>query len=165
MQYPDMYMLWGGGAPFESVADDTLLDTNMRKVVLLGAVPDILLELHSSPEWEGTVIGVASRTDEPFWAQECMRKFRLSDGKTSIKDVMAVEEIRKANKRVHLRNIAETTGLDLSEMLFLDNEWGNCQDVSSIGVTVAYTPDGVTREAWDLALARFPAPGEIVYAQ
>lgn len=161
--YPDMYMLWGGGAPFDVIADDKLLDRNNRPVQLLGAVPEILLELHSAPEWEGVVIGIASCTDEPSWAEECLQKFKLADGKTSIKDVMQIEEIRKNNKRVHLRNIAEATGIALEEMLFLDNEFGNCQDVSGIGVMVAYTPDGVTREAWDKAMARWPAPGEIVY--
>jgi magnesium-dependent phosphatase 1 len=159
----DMYMLWGGGAPFESAADDKLLDRNERPVVLLGAVPEILLELKSDPQWAGVVVGVASCTDEPAWAQECMEKFRLADGTTSIKDVMMIEEIRKANKRSHLKSISERTGIALEEILFLDNEWGNCADVSSIGVNVVYTPDGVTRAAWDKALAGYPAPGEVVY--
>ena len=157
-----MYMLWGGGAPFERVADNTLLDTSSRHVTLLGAVPEILLELKTDPAWAGVTVAVASCTDEPSWADECMNKFRLADGATSIMDVMEILEIRKANKRVHLRNIAEQTGIALEDMLFLDNEYGNCRDVSSIGVTVAYTPDGVTRGAWETALERFPAPGEIV---
>ena len=161
--YPDMYMLWGGGAPFSVESDDRLLDRNSRPVDLLGAVPEILLELHTSAEWEGVVVGIASCTDEPSWAEECLQKFKLADGKTTIKDVMQVEAIYKANKRLHLKNIAEETGVALDEILFLDNEYGNCQDVSSIGVMVAYTPDGVTREAWDKALKRWPAPGEIVY--
>ena len=76
---------------------------------------------------------------------------------------MQIEEIHKANKRAHLTSIAERTGIELSEMLFLDNEYGNCQDVSSIGVTVAYTPDGVTRDAWETALESFPRSiGDII---
>ena len=49
-----------------------------------------------------------------------------------------------------------------SSQLFLDNERGNCVDVASIGVTVAYVPDGVTADAWERALKLFPAPGEIL---
>ena len=29
-------------------------------------------------------------------------------------------------------------------MLFFDNEYGNCREISSLGVTVAFSPDGVT---------------------
>ena len=47
-------------------------------------------------------------------------------------------------------------------MLFFDNERGNCRDVASIGVTVAYVPDGVTAAAWDHARELYPAPGEIL---
>ena len=61
-----------------------------------------------------------------------------------------------------MRNISEQTGLALEDMLFLDNEWGNTVDVSSIGCTVAYVPDGVTRQAWEAVLERFPAPGQTI---
>ena len=161
--YPDMYMLWGGGAPFKVASDGALIDSIGQRVTMMGAVPQILLELKTQPGWRSVVVGVASCTDEPNWAQECMTKFMVDGGEYSIKDVVQVEEIHKGNKRSHLKSIAERTGIALDEMLFLDNEWGNCQDVSSIGVTVAYTPDGVTREAWDKALAGYPAPGEVIY--
>ena len=158
-----MYMLWGGGAPFEVAADGSLIDSANSRVVLLGAVPEILHELKTDPEWADVVVGVASCTDEPGWAQECMQKFRVGGGAMSIKEVVQIEEIYKGVKTRHLRALAEKTGIALEDMLFLDNERGNCQDVSSIGVTVAYVPDGVTREAWDKALAAFPAPGEVIY--
>ena len=47
-------------------------------------------------------------------------------------------------------------------MLFLDNEMGNCKSVAAIGVTVAYTPEGVKADVWERALAAFPAPGKII---
>ena len=75
---------------------------------------------------------------------------------------LQVEEIHKGNKQGHLRSISERTGIPLTEMLFLDNERGNCVDVAALGVTVAYTPSGVTAGAWEAALARFPSPGEII---
>ena len=162
--YPDMYMLWGGGAPFELRSDGDLDDRNGQRVYLLGAVRDILYELKTDARWEGAVVAVASCTDEPDWAQECMRKFEVGPvgSGVMIKDVMQLEEIRKNNKRVHLTNIAEATGLDFSEMLFLDNERGNCMDVASLGVTVAFVPEGVTAGSWQRALEAFPAPGEIL---
>ena len=161
--YPDMYMLWGGGAPFERAADSKdLVDRRGARVKMLGDVPQILLELKTDPKWADVVVAVASCTDEPDWAQECLQKFEIGEG-FCMKDVMQVEEIYKGNKRGHLRNISERTGIALDEMLFLDNEWGNTVDVSSIGVTVAYVPDGVTRMAWERVLAAFPAPGETIY--
>ena len=69
---------------------------------------------------------------------------------------------RQGNKQGHLRRIAERTGVALEEMLFLDNEMGNCKSVAAIGVTVAYTPEGVKADVWERALAAFPAPGKII---
>ena len=51
-------------------------------------------------------------------------------------------------------------------MIFFDNQSDNCRDVSELGVTVAYTPSGVTREAFDKVLEIFPAQkGHIVKAR
>jgi hypothetical protein len=58
---------------------------------MLGAVPEILHELKTDRRWEGTVVAVASCTDEPAWADECMRKFEIGGG-YCIKDVMQVED-------------------------------------------------------------------------
>ena len=116
-----MYMLWGGGAPFSENKDGTLNDRRGQRVRMLGATPAILHELKTDPKWKDTVVGVASCTDEPSWAQECMRKFQLKDG-LCVKDVWDLEEIHKGNKQGHLRNIAKLTGVPLEQMLFLDNE-------------------------------------------
>ena len=35
-------------------------------------------------------------------------------------------------------------------MIFFDNQTNNCQTVSRIGVTVVYTPDGVTRQLFQV---------------
>lgn len=72
-------------------------------------------------------------------------------------------EIYYGNKQNHLKAIADKTGFELTEMIFFDNQMDNCRDVAQIGVTVAYTPSGVTREAFDKALEVFPAQkGQIV---
>ena len=39
---------------------------------------------------------------------------------------------------------------------------GNCQTVAKIGVTVVYTPKGVTKALFDEALSKYPAPGQII---
>ena len=110
------------------------------------------------------MVAVASKTDEPSWAQECMRKFEVGPVGSGvfIKDVMHHEEIDKRNKQTHLTAIAEATGVALSDMIFFDNERGNCLDVADIDVTVSFVPYGVTAEAWAKALEAFPAPGEIL---
>lgn len=107
--YPDMYMLWGGGAPFTVRDDGDLDDSAGARTYLLGAVRSVLYELKTDARWDGVVLAVASCTDEPSWAQECMHKFEVGPvgSGVSIKQCMQIEEIRKANKRVHLTNIAE----------------------------------------------------------
>ena len=74
---PDMYMLWGGGAPFREGKSGELFDCSGSKVVLLGAVPEIMYALKTDSKWKDTLCAVASCTDEPGWADECMQKFNL----------------------------------------------------------------------------------------
>lgn len=47
----------------------TLKDRGDHSVVLLGAVREVLRELHCEAPWDDVVVGIASRTDEPGWAQ------------------------------------------------------------------------------------------------
>ena len=166
---PEMYELWGGGAPFSDNGDGTLADKSGVTVRLLGAVREVLSALHCSDEWSGTVVGIASRTDEPAWAQACLEQFTLPDGRGGtlpMKRVFSVEEIHKGNKAGPLRSIAQATGIELERMLFFDNERGNCRDVAPLGVTCCYCPEGVTAEIWRLALENFPVPrGKMVGPQ
>lgn len=68
----------------------------------------------------------------------------------------------QGSKANHLRTISKKTGVQLKDMMFLDNEWGNCQTVAGIGVTVLYTPDGVFKKDLEEALKQFPAPGQVL---
>ena len=61
-----------------------------------------------------------------------------------------------------MKTISSKTGVALKDMIFFDNEYGNCRTVAGIGVTVLYTPDGVTRKGFEEAMEKFPAPGEIL---
>ena len=155
-----MYELWGGGSPF-TVKDGDLIDSAGTRVRLLGSVRKILYELRNQERWRDTCVAVASCTDEPGWADECLSKFAIGGGEC-IKDVVQEEDIYKANKRKHLTRLSERTNIQLEDMIFFDNERGNCFDVASIGVTVACVPHGVTAEAWERALEKFPAPGEVL---
>ena len=159
---PEMYMLsWRGGAPFEPDGD-AMLSQSGERVVLLGAARDILRQLRTTDDWSGTKVAISSRTDEPAWAAELLDKFRVDD--MVLGDCFDAREITKESKSSHFRRLKEKYECDYEDMLFFDNEYGNCQDVSSIGVSVCYCPDGVTRGAWDLALESFPSPGEIIHA-
>ena len=84
-----MYQLWGGGAPFRTTEDpDTLLDTSGATVKLCGNTRQILREIRTYPEWQeiDAKIAYVSCTDEPTWADECLRKFKLGpdDGSRSV---------------------------------------------------------------------------------
>ena len=56
-----------------------------------------------------------------------------------MKRVFSIEEIHKGNKAGHLQSIAKTTGVELSQVLFFDNERGNCRDVAPLGVTCCHS--------------------------
>ena len=87
------------------------------------------------------------------------------DDAFALEDVFDVVEISKDDKRYHFERIREATGLAFEDMVFFDNEYGNCRDISSMGVTVGYCPEGVTSDVYQAAMAAFPAPaGAIVGA-
>ena len=162
---PEMYELWGGGAPFKENNDGTLADRNGTRVRLLGDVKNILHDLKTDPKYSDSIVAVASTCDEPSWARECIRKFDVGGG-LKMFDVFQedVTEIYKAyGKDEHMREIAKKTGVSLEEMIFFDNQTNNTSCVAGMqGPTVVYTPRGVTREMFDLGLDRFPAPGQVI---
>lgn len=103
---------------------------------------------------------IASRTDIPDWAFICMDHLVLSDGTTTLSDVFRSSdyiEISYGAKYNHISRLHRKTGIPYKEMCFFDNEYGNIQDVQRKlpEVTCIYTPDGMTRSAWDGALKHF----------
>ncbi|CAE7231172.1 MDP1 [Symbiodinium pilosum] len=155
--YPEMYMI-RRGAPFSATADPTVLKTAGGQAVrLLGNVANIWKEVHRSPAFANTRVGVASRCDEPDWGRECLRKFMVEDG-VSMWDVAEgghLVEIAFSSKREHFKRLAAKTGVAFEDMLFFDDDPSNIQDVSRLGVTCIETPDGVTAEAWEEGLKQF----------
>jgi magnesium-dependent phosphatase 1 len=168
--YELLYFSGGAGAPFTpSEHDDNILLTRKgEKVYLLGNVRDVMTELYTDKQWVGVQVGISSRTDQPSWARELLQKFKVEDptntntggGTTTtfvLSDVFQGPiEIASDSKVKHFRRISAATKVPLEDMLFFDNEFGNCQAVSDLGVTVAYCPGGVTNEIWKAAVEAFP---------
>ena len=162
---PEMYeLLYGtGGAPFKTKSDGDLTDKSGNIIELMGNVREIMHELKTNEKWSNTRVAIASKCNEPNWAHECLDKFELPD-KIKLRTVFHPDliEIYFGNKQNHLKAIASKSNIDLKDMIFFDNQMDNCVDVAKIGVTVAYTPSGVTKEAFDQVLEAFPAPGKII---
>jgi magnesium-dependent phosphatase 1 len=169
---PEMYELLyysgGAGAPFTPSDNDPniLLTRKGEPVYLLGNVRQVMQELHLNPNWKDVKVGISSRTDQPDWARELLQKFQVeihhdddAGGSFCLNDVFHGGPIQISSdaKVKHFRRIASETGVALEDMLFFDNEFGNCKDVSSLGVTVAYCPNGVDTSIWEAAVAAFPA--------
>lgn len=73
----------------------------------------------------------------------------------TVLDKFVLASTSQGSKAGHFQNIHRQTGVAFEDMLFLDNEMGNCRTVARLGVNVAYTPDGVTSRAWTMALEKF----------
>ena len=152
---PEMYMLsWRGGAPFEPDGD-AMLSQSGERVVLLGAARDILRQLRTTDDWSGTKVAISSRTDEPAWAAELLDKFRVDN--MALGSCFDAREITKESKSSHFRRLKEKYSCAYEDILFFDNEYGNCREISQLGVTVAFSPEGVTGDVWAEAVAAFPS--------
>jgi magnesium-dependent phosphatase 1 len=155
---PEMYQLWGGGAPFAPDAknEGDLLDCKGQMVSLMADVRRIWRMLHEDPAYAGARVAVASCCDEPAWADECLSKFTVAPG-VALADIVSFSEIHKGSKAGHLASISRASGVALEDMIFFDNEPGNCRTVQGVGVTSVYTPGGVTMSEFEKGLAEFPS--------
>ena len=149
--------------------------------------PTIMRELHCDERWYGTSVGISSRTASPIWARELLTKFRVgkndpdglpphddddassSSSSFPLSDVLLLDdgrvEMASDAKAFHFERIRSRTGVPYDRTMFFDNERGNCLEVARQcpGVTVVYTPDGVTEEAWKTSVDAFPqTSGKIV---
>lgn len=165
---PEMYeLLWegrGAGSPFTPIGENQMQSNSGTVVQLLGDVAHVLEELHSNPKWKDTHVGISSRTDEPTWAKELLQKFQLPESKVPLQTVFRGPiEISYDSKTSHFERISKSTGVPFEEILFFDNEFGNCKSVSRQGVSVCHCPDGVTRDAFNRAVNSFPCQwGQVV---
>jgi magnesium-dependent phosphatase 1 len=153
---PDMYQLWGGGAPFTIAPNGIdLIDRRGTSVKLLGNISSILHELQTDPELSSIKVAWVSCTDEPEWANECLQKFKTT-GRSPIGTCSHSSQIFQAYKQVHFQKLRQLyPEIDYSQMLFFDNEYRNIEAVSELGVKCVYCPRGVTQEVWESGLALF----------
>jgi len=189
----ELLMFGDDGSPFreDSRNPKALISSTGTQVRLIGDVRRIMFDLKHNPQWSSTRVGISSRTDEPDWARELLEKFIIDqrdcvDTNTfalgespdknmelntihsfPLKDAFTPElcEIAKDSKVQHFKRILKNagSGTKMEDILFFDNEMGNCRQVASLGVTVCYCPEGVTTIAWDLSISKFPAKnGQII---
>ena len=149
---------------------------------LLGDTRKILHRLYYEEAWFPTMVGISSRTDRPDWAEELLDKFTIYDQASleelpqfSMRDVFTPElcildkSIEKDQQFHSLKqranNLLSQTGsiqatpkkLRFQDILFFDNEAGNCTAVAKLGVTVVYCPSGLDDKVWEEGLKHFPS--------
>ncbi len=171
---PEMYeLVWfsnGKGSPFrqDPKNPENLLTRGNEPVYLLGDVREVLSEIYNDERYKGVKIGISSRTDEPDWARELLSKFTLKSvdsEKAAIEEVFTGPiEIAKDSKVEHFKRISNKCNIEMEDILFFDNELGNCRQVARLGVTVSYCPDGITFELWNRVLNEgFPTTDGTVF--
>lgn len=145
-----------------SPSDKTRMKSQLNSVVqLIGDVAELVDELVL--EHPTIQLAISSRCDEPTWARELLTKMTLPRSGQTLRDAIAGPwEISSDAKVHHFDRISKRTGIPLREMVFFDNEQQNCKSVSRMGVTVGYTPTGVTRRVFEQTMARFPCEWGVV---
>lgn len=87
-------------------------------------------------------------------ARELLGKFEVVPGRT-LQDCVSHAQIHKGSKAGHFRELSRDSGIAVEDMVFFDDQRGNIQTVSAIGVTSIITPDGVEYKHFEQALERF----------
>ena len=96
-------------------------------------------------------VAVASCTDEPGYARNCMNWLIVDDGST-LASCFDHIEIRPGDKKRHFESLHRITGIPFEEMAFFDDYDLNINSVSTLGVKCFHTPYGMSREVWNEAL-------------
>ena len=125
---PEMYQLWGGGAPFARPHADHLgvHDRAGQEIVVLGHARQILA--HHRRALGHVRHAIASTCDEPAWAHECLRKIRVDERHERESalhlhfDPDLVEIYKAYSKETHFKAIAKKSGVALKDMIFFDNQ-------------------------------------------
>lgn len=152
---PEMYQLWGGGAPFRGDGHGHMTDSKNTKINLLGNTREVFSSLRYDKEFIDTKVAWVSCTDEPEWAEVLLNAFKLPCG-ASLSSCIHSSQIYKANKADHFKRLkAEFSDIEYSEMLFFDNERSNIVNVGRLGVKCVYCPDGLSESVWEQGLNLF----------
>ncbi|KAG8469294.1 hypothetical protein KFE25_007812 [Diacronema lutheri] len=162
---PELYTLrhvrgYASAAPPGPVAE--------RDVWLVDGALDVLNELATSERWRssGVLVAAASRTNKAPWARALLSQLRVparaGDPPISrVSDLFAHVEIAPGSKLAHFERIRAALGVPYDEMLFFDDarggSYGNCEQVSTLGVLCVHTPRGLTRDLFALAIVEYSA--------
>ena len=110
-------------------------DEDQRAIRLYADVRSILHELHE----KNMLLGIASRTGAPDWADELMQLF-------DIKKYFKHFEIYPGSKINHFRSLQEKTGIPYMDMIFFDDEYRNIDEVSKLGVEAVFVENGISMD-------------------
>ena len=147
--YPEMYEM--DGAPFKRCKKTgKVTDRSNEQVQMFDDMHSILRSLQTESLFAETQVAVASRTTYPEWAKTCMRLLHIDElEQVSLDTVVDYHAIYPRNKKVHFRELQEKSGIPFEDMLFFDNERYNITDVSELGVTCVYCPNGMSTKHWE----------------
>ena len=176
---PEMYQLYGKPTLVSMDPVPAESQTNQRGKVLMDTAQQVMRifpgasyaltdmqRLNQEDEESNIQAAIASRTDEPSWARLCMNHLVVADQGCSGKphqyllaDLFPehLREIHYGSKVKHLESLHRKTQIEYRDMCFFDNERSNISDVQRglPDVFCVYTPDGMTKAAWDQAKEHF----------
>ena len=107
-------------------------DSDGRKIRLYSDVRNILQKLKN----QNSILGVASRTFAPDWADELMSLF-------DIKKYFDHFEIYPGSKVNHFHSLKSKTSLGFHEMIFFDDEYRNINEIGELGVKTVIVETGI----------------------
>ena len=147
---PEMYQIYG--PPKQKITNENqtiVVDRSNTQITVFEGASFALSEINRLRNDHNMDIqaAVASRTDEPQWAQQCMDWLTVDDG-TTLSSCLNHVEIGFDDKKWHFQRLKRKTGIEYESMVFFDNEMRNISSVKKLGVKCVYTPNGMTREAW-----------------
>ncbi|CAE7789647.1 MDP1 [Symbiodinium sp. CCMP2592] len=155
---PDMYQT-KGGEPYSLVAPGLVKNSKDEEIRLFPAVQAVWKMLHS-PEARsrGVRVAVAS-SSRRHKAVPLLKAMEIVPG-VSMWDVIDPRLFemyyrRGEGKRPHLEALLSKSAVSPSDVLFVDDAAENVQSVRSLGVQAVHLPQGLTQEAWSLALESY----------
>jgi magnesium-dependent phosphatase-1 len=160
----------------DDIPGTNLVSAGGDRLTLLGTTREILYNLFYQEEWLPTLVGISSRTERPDWALEALSQFSIHSQENHdsmppfpMQDVFTSAELCVLDKNMDktaqfeqllkkANTMLPSNKLRFKDMLFFDNEAGNCKAVAQLGVTAVYCPhDGLTQDAWEIGVRNFPA--------
>ncbi|MEL6108382.1 MAG: magnesium-dependent phosphatase-1 [Planctomycetota bacterium] len=129
--------------PFRSQSGN-LVDRDGRIVSLYQDVHSILDQC----DQVGTVMALASRTEQPSWARTLIERL-------GVRDRFQFAEIYPSSKLKHFGALREASDVDYEDMLFFDDETRNIVEVQTLGVTAIHVARGMSMQVFEDGLDRW----------